>query len=155
MTIGGQSGARGGVPTIDQLAAADREIRRRSFAELPAGPLTIHRLKTWPVEFAASESGDKPFEVRVADRPYARGDMVALVEWAPDGAGGGADTGRIGWRLITYVMAGGAWGLPPHLCVLGLAPVADASVPEHVEVRIRDEIARERRSAAPAAPRAP
>lgn len=86
----------------------------------------VHRLKTWPEPFRAVLDGRKLFEVRRDDRGFEVGDVLRLLEWDPsawqenlrlDHAG---YTGRELSRMITYKVAGGSWGLPHDLCVLGL-----------------------------------
>lgn len=84
----------------------------------PRGPdRRIHELKTHPKPFQALIDGVKPYEVRKDDRGFQRGDVLCLREWDPDKE---AYTGRVCWRVVTYVTAGGEWGLPVDLCVLGL-----------------------------------
>lgn len=41
-------------------------------------------LKTWPIYFRAIQSGEKTFEIRKADRPFAVGDSLILQEWDPE-----------------------------------------------------------------------
>jgi hypothetical protein len=77
-----------------------------------------HELKTWPEGFAAILDGRKRFEIRKADRPFDVGDTLHLREWNPDGSG---YTGRETAAQVTYLVRGGAWGLPPDLCVMGIA----------------------------------
>lgn len=86
----------------------------------------IHQLKTWTGEFEAVRDGRKTHEVRVNDRPFAVGDMVVLREWIPAGKdltkGAGKFTERAVLRHITYITPGGAWGLPPNICILSIQP---------------------------------
>jgi hypothetical protein len=82
----------------------------------------IHELKTWPEPFAALLEGRKMFEIRKADRPFDVGDALDLREWNPDGSG---YTGRETVAVVTYIVRGGAWGLPPDLCVMGLGFVPE------------------------------
>lgn len=86
--------------------------------------MTIHDLKTWPQPFEAVWVGDKRFEVRVADRPFAVGDRVLLREWlpaAPLPGTNGVYTGREIDARITYLVEPGAWGLPPTMTVFGFS----------------------------------
>lgn len=43
----------------------------------------IHELKTWPKDFVAVRAGKKAHEARLADRPFAVGDDLVLLEWIP------------------------------------------------------------------------
>lgn len=50
--------------------------------------------------------------------------MLLLREWNPDQSGApGWDgyTGRTLIRVVTYISAGGTWGLPADLCVMSVA----------------------------------
>lgn len=76
-----------------------------------------HELKIWPVCFEATLSGAKTFDVRENDRDYQVGDAVQLQEYEPESE---TYSGRSVARWITYVLHGGAFGLEPGWCVLGL-----------------------------------
>ena len=89
----------------------------------------IHDLKTWPTMFAAVLSGIKTHEIRKDDRPFAIGDVLRLREWVPDipdacrhDAKGltGAFTGRECDVSVTFVTAGGQWGLPRDVVVMSI-----------------------------------
>lgn len=41
----------------------------------------IHELKIFPDYFKAIISGEKTFEIRKNDRPFQKGDLLALNEW--------------------------------------------------------------------------
>lgn len=76
----------------------------------------IHELKTEVEFFKASAAGTKSFEVRKNDRPYRKGDYVALNEWGNEGY-----TGRCTLHKIVYILS------DPKYCkegyvVLGLEP---------------------------------
>lgn len=45
--------------------------------------VAIHDLKTWPVYFEALWKGFKTVELRLNDRNYQSGDVLALREWEP------------------------------------------------------------------------
>lgn len=60
-----------------------------------------HELKCWPEYFEAVQSGDKPFEVRKWDRPYAVGDTLLLREYDPEAQD---YTGRELTRTISYLL---------------------------------------------------
>ena len=99
-----------------------------------------HSLKTWPHEHGAVKSGAKTFEVRSnTDRSFGVGDTLLLRRWDPEArytpsCSPGcyidpkgitremplqADTVRV---RVTYILHGGRFGLPPGLCVMGIAP---------------------------------
>jgi hypothetical protein len=81
--------------------------------------MSVHQLKVWPQFYPALVDGSKTFEVRKNDRGYQVGDLLVLQEWDP---ATDAYTGRSTLRHVTYMLAGGAFGLPAELCVLGLRP---------------------------------
>ena len=61
----------------------------------------IHELKTAPVYFNRSWSGEKLFEVRKNDRHFQKGDVIILMEWD-----GEKYTGHQIIGSITYVLSG-------------------------------------------------
>jgi hypothetical protein len=76
----------------------------------------IHHLRCWPAYFADVRRGDKPFEIRRADRDFQVGDVVLLEEWDPDmGAARDAEgyTGQTTEGTITCVVVSGS--LPDFL----------------------------------------
>jgi len=87
--------------------------------------MKTHHLKTWPEPFEAVLAGQKPYEIRKNDRGYAVGDILVLAEWLMASA---EFTGRRAVRRITYMTEGGKWGLPPDLCVLGMAVASDDEI---------------------------
>jgi hypothetical protein len=129
-----------------------------------------HDLKCWPDEFAAIERGEKLHEIRRADRPYAVGDVLALREWMPGekhacrysvklrcvvcgkrprdrddpSSYSGEYTGRSLERVVTHLTPGGAWGLPPDLCVMSIAPYSSAREEWTIEKDLADPRERER-----------
>lgn len=78
----------------------------------------VHDLKTWPEYFAAIWDGRKTFEVRRNDRNFRAGDVIALHEWEPKK---GRFTGRQARGRITYVLAGGDFGVDAEHCVLAVS----------------------------------
>lgn len=89
--------------------------------------MTEHRLKTWPIFFEAVERGDKTFEVRKNDRSFQRGDTLVLERYHPEFGyekfgGNAAPTLK---RSVTYVLAGGMFGVEPGYAVLGLGSIGD------------------------------
>lgn len=87
----------------------------------------IHLVKCWPAYFGAIVSGEKPFDVRLDDRGYQKGDVLHLREWSPvDGyvtTYGGREClpeyHEVKLR-ITYVLSGGKFGIEAGYVVLGL-----------------------------------
>lgn len=77
----------------------------------------VHRLKTWPEYFQAVKRGDKPFEVRRADRPYAVGDWLILEEWDSRTETYSGDSVTV---EVTYLLQGGLFGVAEDYCVMGL-----------------------------------
>lgn len=94
--------------------------------------MTTHDLKTWPQPFAAVLTGEKTYEIRKADRPFAAGDRLLLREWDPEiwehpTHGVPAARGYTGRSIlveVTYLSTGGTWGLPADLCVMSIRKVA-------------------------------
>lgn len=91
--------------------------------------MMIHELKTWPTMFSAVLSGGKTHEIRKDDRPFSVGDVLRLREWTPDmpdacryDAKGltGTFTGRMHDVVVTFVTAGGQWGLPRDMVVMSI-----------------------------------
>lgn len=56
--------------------------------------------KIWPQFFEKVKSGEKTFEVRLADYDYNIGDVIVLKEWDPDKK---EYTGREIRKTISYV----------------------------------------------------
>lgn len=83
-----------------------------------------HQLKTWPEPFEAVKRGDKRYEIRVDDRGFSVGDVLHLREWDPaPGVSQLVPTGYTGREVtarVTYMTPGGAWGLPPRVCVMSI-----------------------------------
>lgn len=75
-----------------------------------------HEVKCLHEFFTAIIEKRKTFEVRKNDRNYAEGDGLLLVEiWK-----NGKVTGRAAFCQISYVLPGGAYGISPEYCVLGI-----------------------------------
>jgi hypothetical protein len=62
-------------------------------------------------------SGAKRFEFRENDRDYQVGDVLALADWEPQTA---KYSGRHANVRVTYLFAGGAFGLPAKFCVMSI-----------------------------------
>jgi hypothetical protein len=46
--------------------------------------MTLHKLKTWPVQFGRIRAGIKRFEIRRDDREFRENDLVVFQEFVPD-----------------------------------------------------------------------
>jgi len=57
--------------------------------------------KAWPEIFERVLSGEKKFDLRLADRDYGVGDILVLREWDPTTR---KYTGRVIEKKITYVL---------------------------------------------------
>lgn len=84
-----------------------------------------HYLKIWPEFFAATLSGEKPFELRRDDRSFAVGDILHLREWDPATEN---YTDRETIRFVTYLLSHRAeagcaatFGLAPGYVIMGTA----------------------------------
>lgn len=80
-----------------------------------------HELKVWPEFFATLADGSKTFEVRKDDRGFRVGDRLFLNEWIPHEGGGGEYTSGQLCKVITYILAGPAFGVARDFVVMGLA----------------------------------
>jgi len=84
-----------------------------------------HILKTWPNYFDAVKRGEKPFEVRLDDRGYQKGDILVL-QRTSETVRHQVDTdyhGKPKYELrkrVTYVLSGGHFGIEPGYVVMGL-----------------------------------
>lgn len=82
-----------------------------------------HQLKCWPQFWEAVNSGAKPFEIRLADRPFQVGDTLVLNEYDPEGHG---YTGRVTRKVITYITK---WFQIAGYVVMGLSDVDEGNQP--------------------------
>lgn len=80
--------------------------------------MAVHKLKCWPVYFAAVTSGEKPFEARrETDRVFTSGDIVELYEFDPLAK---CYTGRAAVFTVGFVLRGPF--VPEPLAVFALKP---------------------------------
>ena len=86
-----------------------------------------HELKTWPMFFEKTLSGEKKFEVRRNDRDFNVGDTLMLREY--DGkyneetkAIEGEYTGRKMYVNVNYILSGYNWGIRHEFIVMSIAP---------------------------------
>lgn len=77
----------------------------------------IHELKTWNEYFEEVFMGHKTFEVRKADRPFAKGDTLILKEWNPKTE---QYTGREMAIGVSYVLEGGQFGVEKGFVVMAI-----------------------------------
>jgi len=83
-------------------------------------PKKEHHLKTWPSFFRDVRSNGKSFELRRNDRDFKVGDTLFLNEWDPEFE---VYSGECEKRTISYVFAGGRFGLGKGFCILSFEPV--------------------------------
>jgi hypothetical protein len=81
--------------------------------------MTIHHLKTWPEFFQPIEQNLKTFELRVNDRNFREGDILALEEYDPQKQ---RYTGRREIREVGYILEGGRFGLPDNMVIMSIFP---------------------------------
>ncbi|MBS7132933.1 MAG: DUF3850 domain-containing protein [Clostridium sp.] len=74
-----------------------------------------HALKILPEYFEDVVTGKKTFELRKNDRGFALGDILTLKEFSGD-----KYTGREVNKLVTYILAGGKYGLEDGYVILGI-----------------------------------
>jgi hypothetical protein len=75
----------------------------------------VHHLKTWPLSFDAIRRAVKSFDIRINDRAFKVGDILILEEYDPVSK---TKTGKHCRRIVTYILEGGEFGLPPtHVCM--------------------------------------
>ena len=90
------------------------KVRKR---EMPK----THQLKTWPDVFEDMWQGVKEFDYRKDDRGFKVGDVLHLREWDPETQ---EYTGRGLLSLVTYILCGGQFGIPPVYKIMGLKQTA-------------------------------
>ena len=87
----------------------------------------IHKIKVSPTNFSGLITGFKCFEVRFNDRDYKVNDILVLMEYDINGYLPRSDdacyTGRCVTRRITWVLAGGVYGVEKGYVVLSIVPV--------------------------------
>ncbi len=86
-----------------------------------------HELKIWTKYFDVVQRGDKPFEIRKADRDFTVGDTLVLHEWEPgtqtlgDSLGKqGYYTGRRTEKVVVYILPGGQFGIENGYVAMGI-----------------------------------
>ena len=79
----------------------------------------IHELKTLPEYWDAVNSGAKTFEVRKNDRDFKVGDILHLYR----SIDADFDSAEFMEFAVTYVLAGGQFGIEPGYVVMGLGEV--------------------------------
>ncbi len=81
----------------------------------------VHELKILPEYFDSVVYGNKSFELRKADRPYAVGDCLRLREFRD-----GFYTGRMADFEVVYILSGGSYGLAEGYCIMSIKPWENA-----------------------------
>lgn len=82
-----------------------------------------HTLKTLAPFFDAVADGSKTFEVRKNDRGFAVGDILVLTRFLHSDVSHGVVPSHPPRHLrkrVSYVLAGGQYGIDPDYCVLGM-----------------------------------
>jgi hypothetical protein len=85
--------------------------------------MRTHVLKTWPQPFQAIWDGLKTYDIRVNDRSFMVDDVLDLREFQVEDPLRLSVEGYSGRRIlarVVYMTAGGNWGLPREVCVLGI-----------------------------------
>lgn len=77
----------------------------------------VHDLRCVQPFFEDVADGRKAFEVRRDDRDFMVGDQLRLREFDATDGYSGAEV----WRVITYFLEGGQFGIEPGWCVLGMS----------------------------------
>jgi hypothetical protein len=91
----------------------------------------IHELKTIPPYFDDVLSGEKTFEVRRNDRPFNKGDLLALNEFIPETQ---CYTGRSCVVAIEYILGDPEY-VKDNFVILGIKPCAVSRSSEGVFTR--------------------
>lgn len=87
--------------------------------------MMIHELKCWLGFFQDIEEGIKTFEVRHNDRGFKIGDLLHIREFEPIY---GNYTGRELFKVVTYVMQGGQFGIEKGFVVMGLGEAPETTL---------------------------
>jgi hypothetical protein len=97
----------------------------------------VHTLKTWPDFFNDVLAGRKPFEWRIADRPFEVGDTLVLQEWVPERENltckEGRYTGREIRKTISYLFRPFATNKATVIMGLAAPPAPQAAMREALE----------------------
>lgn len=104
------------------LRAARNEVLNKALQEAFSG--TVHELKSWPENFAATVAGLKPYETRLDNRGFEVGDRLKLREWIPVGSNQGAYTGRELLLAVTRI-APNDYGLRDGWVTMTVKPARD------------------------------
>lgn len=86
----------------------------------------IHKLKTWPMQFAAVIAGAKTAEYRKDDREFVIGDVLHLREWTPEHE---TYTGCSCMVAVTHIVRAGHFGVPKGFCVLSIRLTSKDYIP--------------------------
>jgi hypothetical protein len=84
--------------------------------------MRTHKLKTWPEYFSQLRRGEKTFELRANDREFRVGDILVLQEWTPEKQ---TYTGAQEERVVTHILYGGMFDLPPHMCIMSIQHIIE------------------------------
>lgn len=79
--------------------------------------MKIHKLKTYTDIFQESLNGNKPFEIRVNDRDFQKGDVLVLMDY--DRNGKKVSDRQISWK-VSSLYHGGEFGIEKGHVAMGL-----------------------------------
>lgn len=114
---------------VDALDAPNKDAVRTASPESEAPPTPDHELKIWPTHFAAVADGTKRAEIRILDRDFRVGNILALREFDPEQCPVGNEgiIGYTGERLLVEVThmltAVSTQGIVGGFAVLSIKPV--------------------------------
>jgi ParB family chromosome partitioning protein len=83
---------------------------------LPSGP-RVHKLKTWEGMFDAIAEGLKPWEYRLNDRDYQKGDILHLMRYNHVA---GEFTGQTLDMVVTFIIHGPAFNVPVGYAIMSI-----------------------------------
>ena len=104
---------------LRMFGMAPELVREFPERERETSMMKVHELKSWPEYFGSIEVWRKTCEVRINDRAFKIGDVLALREWIPEFQ---HYTGRKALVRITHILDDKAPGVMPGYVVLSVVP---------------------------------
>lgn len=80
----------------------------------------VHELKTYTEYFQRILTNEKPFEIRINDRDYQKGDTLLLREYYPKE---NTYSGMEAQFIVGYILHGGQFGIKKGYCVMALIKI--------------------------------